>query len=246
MNIDIIDQEFKKYVNTFDMNDKNINLKYEHTLEVVKITEAIAQKLNLNEEDTTLAKTIAYLHDIGRFEQIVKTNTFKDNAMDHADNGVDLLFNRGLIENFKIPEKYYHVIEKSVRNHNKLEIETGINKEEELFVKLIRDADKLDIYRVRHKYERETDIFKDIPQEQKLKDFYNHKSINIKDNKTKSDSLLCVISFVYDINFKESIEVLKNLGYFQKFINGITVTDERKDLFAEIKKEIYGYLNIKE
>ena len=244
MDIEIVDQIFKEYVNTFDMNDENINLKYEHTLEVVKITEAIARKLNLNEEDTTLAKVIAYLHDIGRFEQIVKTNTFKDTKMDHADNGVDLLFNRGLIDKFQIDKKYYDIIRKSIKNHNKLEIEEGLSKDEEFFVKLIRDADKIDIYRVRHKYEREKDIFRDIPQEHKLKDFYNHQSINIKDNKTKSDSILCVISFVYDINFKESIDVLKEVGYFQKFINGITVPKERQELFDDIKKKIYKYLNI--
>ena len=120
MNIELIDKVFKEYVNSFDMSDKNINLKYEHTLEVVKITEKISNKLNLNEEDTTLAKTIAYLHDIGRFEQVIKTNTFKDTKMDHANNGADLLFNRGLVDKFNIDKKYYEVIEKSIRNHNKL------------------------------------------------------------------------------------------------------------------------------
>ncbi len=246
MDIDLVEEEFKKYVNTFDMSNKNIMLKYEHTFEVVKIIEKIARRLNLNAEQITLSKIIAYLHDIGRFEQIVETNTFKDIKMDHADNGADLLFKRGLIKNFKIEEKYYHIIDVAIRNHNKLEIENDLNQEEKLFVKLIRDADKIDIYRVRHKYERETDIFGNVPQEYKLRDFYDHKSINIKDNKTKSDSLLCVISFVYDMNFEESIDVLKELGYFQKFINGITVTTEQEELFLAIKKEIYKFLDIRE
>lgn len=244
MNIDLIDKEFKNYVNTFDMSDKNIYLKYEHTFEVVNIITEISKKMNLSEDDIFLAKTIAYLHDIGRFEQVKKTKTFKDNEMDHADNGVDLLFKRGLIEKFNIDKKYYSIIEKAIRNHNKLEIKDDLEKDEELFVKLIRDADKIDIYRVRVKYLENK--FLEVPQKINLDSFYNHESINIKNNKNKSDAILCVLSFIYDLNYKESIEVLKETGYYQKFIANIEIGQEQKDLFKEIKNEVYRYLKIEE
>jgi len=244
VNIDFIDSKFKEYVNTFDISDKNISLKYEHTFEVVKLTELIAKKMNLSKEQINLSKTIAYLHDIGRFEQVATTNTFKDSVMDHADNGVDLLFNRGLINDFEIDEKYYDIIKKAIRNHNKLEILDKLNSNEELFVKLIRDADKIDIYRVRVKYLENN--FLEVPQEINLKAFYNHKTIDIKNNKTKSDSLLCVIAFIYDLNYKESIEVLNETKYYQKFIENINVKEEVKELFSDIQKESYKYLGIEE
>ena len=201
MDINFIDKMFKEYVNTFNMEDENIYLKYEHTFEVVKFSEDIARKLNLNEEEINLAKAIAYFHDIGRFEQVTLTNTFQDSVMDHADYGTDLLFNRGLIEKFNIDEKYYQVIYKAVRNHNKLEILDELEKDEEVFVKLIRDADKVDIYRVRVKYME--NLFEGIPQDININDFFNHKLINLKNKKTKSDALLCVMAFVYDFNFNK-------------------------------------------
>ena len=244
MDINFIDKMFKEYVNTFNMEDENIYLKYEHTFEVVKFSEEIARKLNLNEEEINLAKAIAYFHDIGRFEQVTLTNTFQDSVMDHADYGIDLLFNRGLIEKFNIDKKYYQVIYKAVKNHNKLEILDEIEKEEEVFVKLIRDADKVDIYRVRVKYM--DNIFEGVPQNININDFFNHKLINLKNKKTKSDSLLCVMAFVYDFNFKETKEVLKETNYYQEFINSIKVEEEIKDIFDKAKKEVYKYLDIKE
>ena len=244
MDINFIDKMFKEYVNTFNMEDENIYLKYEHTFEVVKFSEEIARKLNLNEEEINLAKAIAYFHDIGRFEQVTLTNTFQDSVMDHADYGIDLLFNRGLIEKFNIDKKYYQVIYKAVKNHNKLEILDEIEKEEDVFVKLIRDADKVDIYRVRVKYM--DNIFEGVPQDINLNDFFNHKLINLKNKKTKSDSLLCVMAFVYDFNFKETKEVLKETNYYQEFINSIKVEEEIKDIFDKAKKEVYKYLDIKE
>lgn len=248
MSIDInfIDKIFKEYVNTFNIEDENIYLKYEHTLEVVNLIEQIANKLGLNAEQISLAKTIAYLHDIGRFEQVATTNTFQDSVMDHADNGVNLLFNRGLIKKFNIDKKYYQVIEKAIRNHNKLEIVDDLEKDEEVFVKLIRDADKVDIYRVRVKYLDNN--FLEVPHEINLNDFYNHKCINLKNRKNKSDSLLCVMAFVYDFNYQETIEVLKETKYYEKFFDNINVSKEKevKGVFEKLKKETYKYLNIKE
>lgn len=78
-----------------------------------------------------------------------------------------------------------------------------------------------------------------------IDDFYNHKSINIKNISNKSDSLVCVRAFIYDLNFEESREVLKDLGYYERFINGIKVEDN-KEVFERLKEETYKFLKIGE
>lgn len=242
INIDIIDKEFKEYVKAFDMDNKDIYLKYEHTFEVVKVMELLCKKMNLDEEKTNLAKTIAYFHDLGRFEQLRQTNTYRDDLMDHAEYGADLLIKENYISKFSIDEKYYTVIEKAVRHHNKLEIVGDVNEEEELFVKLIRDADKIDIYRVIVKF---FDCkFEVEPSDINLEDFYNHKSINKKNIKNKSDSLLCQLAFIYDLNYQESIDVLKDFKYYQKFVESIKVGENVTYTFNKIKEEVYTYLKI--
>lgn len=243
MKLEYIDKIFRDYVFSFDMSDNNISLKYYHTLEVAYITTLIAKKMKLNEEEIYLAQVIAYLHDIGRFEQIVNTNTFSDMVSDHADNGVKLLFERGLIERFEIDKKYYPIIEKAVRNHNKYEVLDECNEKERLFVDLIRDSDKIDIYRVR--INQKIDYFDGCPDRVNLDDFYNFKSINLKNKKNKYDAILCVISFIFDINYKESIEVLNELGHYERFLNNIIVSSDMKDLFLSINKKVHNYLHSK-
>lgn len=242
MDFDRIHKVFTDYVNTFDMNDKNISLKYYHTLEVSDICYKIASSLGLNEEQKELAKLIGYLHDIGRFEQLAKTNSFKDSIMDHADNGVKLLFEEGLIRSFIEDDKYDEILEKAVRNHNKLEIIDLVTDREKLFCNIIRDADKIDIFRVRRVFYN-NDLMENISGEI-VTCFEEERPIKIKDVKTKSDSILCVLAFVFDLNYEESIKILNETGYYRELINSMEASKENLEIFNKIKKKVYRKLDI--
>ena len=142
-------KEFKDYLNNYDLNDGKIQLKVRHTYGVVSLSEYIAKKLNLSEEDVELAKLIALLHDIARFEQTKKFGDFRDyKNVDHADLAIKILFENNLIRNFIEVNTYDSIILKAIKNHNKLQIEDGLNERELLHAKIIRDADKTDNFRV--------------------------------------------------------------------------------------------------
>lgn len=139
-------EEFIKYTKEFDLEDENIKLKHFHSLRVMKLSEEISKDLGLDEEKIKLATLIGLLHDIGRFGQYKQFNRFNDiYSFDHGDYGVKILFEEGLIRKFIKIDKYDKIIEKAIGNHNKFEIEKGLSKTENLFSKIIRDADKLDI-----------------------------------------------------------------------------------------------------
>ena len=242
MDFDKIHKVFADYVNNFDMSDKNISLKYYHTLEVSDICYKIASLLGLSDEDKDLAKLIGYLHDIGRFEQIAKTNSFKDSIMDHADNGVRMLFDEGLIRNFIDDDKYDEIIKKAVKNHNKLEIIDEVNDRERLFCNIIRDADKIDIFRVRRIY-YENKITEEI-NEKVIECFEKKQLVEIKDVKNKADAILCNLAFVFDLNYNESIKVLNEKEYYPELVDSIEVSDNNLEIFNKIKKIVYTILNI--
>lgn len=146
------EESFKNYLKDYDIEDGNIKLKIRHTYEVVQKSEYIAKGLNLDGEDIELAKLIGLLHDIGRFEQVKQTSDFIDNdEFDHADYGVKVLFENGMIRDFIDDNKYDDIIKKTIYNHNKYKIEEGLNEKELLHSKIIRDADKLDNFRVKEK-----------------------------------------------------------------------------------------------
>ena len=94
-------ESFKEYLKDYDIEDGNIKLKIKHTYEVVNKSEYISKGLGLNQENIELAKLIALLHDIGRFEQVKQTSDFLDGKdFDHANYGIKVLFEDNLIRKF--------------------------------------------------------------------------------------------------------------------------------------------------
>ena len=128
-----------------------IDLKIRHTYGVVELSEYIVKDLKLSDEDISLAMLIGLLHDIARFEQAKEYGDYRDYVtLDHADLGVKILFEDGLIRKFVNDNKYDSIIMKAIKNHNKLCIdETDMNDRELLHAKIIRDADKTDNFRVK-------------------------------------------------------------------------------------------------
>ena len=93
-------EKFLNYVSNYNMEDYHIKYKYNHSIRVATICQALASSLNFNEEDTYIIKTIGLLHDIGRFEQLKLTGSYNDTEFDHAAYGAMVLFKENLIEIF--------------------------------------------------------------------------------------------------------------------------------------------------
>ena len=87
----IIDRErvkntFAEYTSGYNAADPKIKLKIDHTYRVAELCELIARDLNLDEYETDVAWLTGMLHDVGRFEQIKRYNTFNDaQSVDHAN-----------------------------------------------------------------------------------------------------------------------------------------------------------------
>ena len=157
---------FKKYINSFDnKDDPGFNLKVVHTYHVVDNAIMISKKLGLSEEDVDLAALIAILHDIGRFDELKNLKKFDGVGNDHAMFASKILFEDNLIKNFIDTDEYNNIIKKAIENHNKKQIEDGLSDRELLHAKIIRDADKLDNYRVKQE-EKIENIFPGIVKSQ--------------------------------------------------------------------------------
>ena len=139
--------KFDNHVDNFDKNDSMIKLRFYHSYRVMDLCRQIAENLKLSDEDTQLAMTIGLLHDYARFEQWKNYETFSDiKSIDHGDLGVKLLFEDKEIEKFGIKEEYYSVIYDAIKYHNKYSYPDDLDERNKLFCKIIKDADKLDIF----------------------------------------------------------------------------------------------------
>ncbi len=239
IDLDKAKKEFEKYVKPYDIQNAKISRKIAHSYRVVDVSEQIAKSLNLTEEDIELAKLIGLLHDIGRFEQIRIYDTFSDkDSIDHANLGVKILFEDGLIRNFIEENKYDEIIYKAIKNHNKYAIEEGLNERELLHAKIIRDADKTDIYEiyindlaknvyVAYNYDN---ISKEKISDKILETVKAHKLVNRYDIKNEADKYVSSLAFVFDFYFKKGLEIVKERQYITKLINRVKTKDNEAEM----------------
>ena len=232
-----IEEEFKKYVLKFDLNDDSISRKYYHSLRVMNKARKIAESIELSEEYINIATTVGLLHDYGRFEQWKRYHTFADGkSIDHGDLGVEILFDEKEIEKYDIKKENYRIIYNAIKYHNKLEIPEDLTKEEKIICKIIRDADKLDIYELLLDGKI---VFIDDNNPINLeveKQFFENSSINKKIVKNESNRILLRLAMTYDINFKWSLEYIKNNKIVDKMLELLEDKEKYEKYFAYMKK----------
>lgn len=254
--IDIIKAKkyFKEYVSNYDINVPRINLKIIHTYYVAENARKIAKMLGLSEEEQDLAELIGLLHDIGRFEQVRIFGTFSDKTtIDHAYKAIEVLFSNCEIRNFIEDNKYDEIICKAIRNHNKFKVEDGLTEQELLYCNIIRDADKLDIFRVALDEKLEDfvtleieDISKEILTPSFFENFQNEQLLLVSECKSGVDCMVTVFAFIYDMNFKESLKIIQKNDYINKIVKKINAQDEyTKEKLEKIADYAMDYMNRK-
>ena len=175
-------------------------------------------------------------------------NTFSDKvSIDHATKGLEILFGDKKIRNFIEDDIYDNIIFKSISNHNRFEIEKGLSEQEMLHCKIIREADKLDIFRafcddkLEDLVHFETDdISKEILNPQFVQKFKQEKLFLYSECKTNMDFLVAIFAFIYELNFKESLRIIKENGYIDKIFEKINPQDYTT---RENMKKIVDYAN---
>lgn len=248
---------FKEFLEKYkDKDVLGFELKVVHTYNVVENAKNIAIKLNLPEEDILLAELIGLLHDIGRFEEITFLKQFDSVVFDHARYGVKMLFEDNLIRNFIDDDKYDEIIKTVINNHSRLVIEESLNDRCLLHSKIIRDADKLDNFRVKKeekieaifpgKVKNKEDIENSILSDKVYETIKNRKCVNIHDIVTVLDNWFCVLAFLFDLNFKESYEIVENNNYINILIDRFDYKDlETKKRIEEIRTIMNNYIDEK-
>lgn len=215
---------FKEYVKNYNLDDGRIMLKVKHILRVAEISRDIALKNNLNEEDVNLAELIGLLHDIGRFEQVKVYNTFKDyESVNHAKLGVKILFEDGLIRKFIDEPVYDEIIKTAILNHNKGRIDDTITGKTLDFCKIIRDADKVDIFYVLLEEDfidayGMADMSEELVTDEILREFKEDRIIDYTKRETGADLIISHIAYIFDFNYKYCLDKINNEKYIYKLV----------------------------
>ena len=242
--------EFEHYLDGYDRNDDKVHLKIVHTYGVTEYSRQIAERLNLPDEDRELAQLIGLLHDIGRFEQLKRFDSFEPDTMDHASFGVQILFSEGMIRNFAGKDSWDGIIQTAIARHSDFRL-TGITDSRTLMhARIIRDADKLDNCRVKLEDTIETilgvsaeEVGKDSVSPEVMAQFRRKESILSSTRRTKMDYWLSYLAYFFDINYTVSWDIIREHDYVTRLIDRIPYSNPQTRMqMDEVRTTLYAYM----
>jgi hypothetical protein len=208
---------------------------------------------DLSGNDQIIALTTALLHDVGRFEQLKRYGTFSDfKSEDHAALGVSIIKELNIIA-FLDPIEAQLIIT-AVENHNKAVIEEGLSDRTMQICKLLRDADKLDIWQVVIGY------YKEGLEKDNLTVVHNlpvgkNVSIPIYDALKKQnivpfsmletivDIKVVQMGWIFDINTNKALALTAERGYLDTIYKTLPQTDYIDNLYQMMKKYLSDNVN---
>lgn len=252
--LDRLKSWFAGYVAGFygddDYINANLRLKDIHTEYVCCEARYIADGIGLTGSDMLIAEVVALMHDVGRFEQFSKYLTYSDRkSVDHSKLAIEIIEKENVLA--ELDEADRDVVLTAVRLHNLKDLPDGLDEKTLLHCRIIRDADKLDIYRVLlEKYKMhlaDPEGFKlelehpddDYYSEIMIESLMNEQQIDYNRIKTLNDMKLLLLAMVYDINFKPTFVKIKQEGYLQEIIEMLPGDEE----IAKVREKILSYID---
>ena len=201
--------------------DSPLILKIEHTARVCDNIRHLSRNIGLDQNARRVAEVIALFHDLGRFEQYRRYQTFDDRrSLNHALKGLAVLADARLLD--PLPGDESKIIRDAIRFHNASAIPQGHASDSTLFMRLIRDADKLDIWHVfAGYYTRSTPQNPAVVQhladqptwEPKIVDaIQDRRPARFADMKSLNDFKLLQLSWVFGLHFETSAILARERG----------------------------------
>ena len=142
--------------------------------------------------------------------------------------------------------KFDKIIKLAIINHNRAEIQEGISEREKMHCKIIRDADKTDIFKIlvtgdKKAIWEKADLSNDKISDEIYREFMEEQKINYRERKTSADILVSHFCYIYDLNFSETKEIIKENKYIEQLYKRFTFNDaetmKRFDTIYKISKE---------
>ncbi len=198
--------------------DSPLVLKIEHTARVCENSSHLGRSIGLTDRQMRLAEAVGLCHDLGRFVQYHRYRTFNDrNSANHASLGIDVLNETAVLDTLAADEKAMLI--DAIRFHNAPALPGNKPPASMVFMHLIRDADKLDIWKIfadcyRHHRRVEPAIVQHLPdlpvwEEKIVNAIIEKRTAKFQDMKSLNDFKLLQLSWVFDLHFPETIRQAK-------------------------------------
>lgn len=247
---EIFEEYTNRYINREDLDESrkvNFTNKKNHSYHVRDNILRIVKEENLK-LDMFIVEFIGLFHDIGRFYQYDKYETFNDaNSANHAKLSIKVLEDEGILNLIDYDDRPYIV--DAILMHNLQDLPRIEDKKMYLYAALLRDADKLDGFRsiAISEYERVNKnlaYFKNKSDEPVISDkvyesIMNQKSVYKYDLETILESQIVSLGYITsDINFKTTLKIIKENDYTRKMFEKMQDTEKSRNIYNFVNKYI--------
>ena len=231
--LDRIRQWFPSYVDSFAAQDGSMHntyfIKKTHTLRVSTDCRLLAEALGWQTGRVNAAEALGLLHDVGRFPQFQRFQTLIDSkSIDHGELGHEVVSNSDLLSGLGAGEAA--AILCGICCHNRRRLETGAGREALALLKLIRDADKLDILYVvsdimkTGSYKQYPELLLNVdpdgpPSSDLIEEISGHRSGSYAHVRSLADINLIRMAWVYDLNYLPTFQLIASRGLLSEMKN---------------------------
>jgi hypothetical protein len=243
---------FRHHILTFQESDplhqRSLDMKEEHTFRVCAASDRIAAGLGLGENDRRIAAVTALFHDLGRFPQYQKYRTFRDpDSENHAKRSLWELNRHRILQTLDLSKR--QLISRAIFFHNRLRIPEHLDPQTLLHCRLIRDADKVDILRIMAEHFQIAESLRNpvitlglgtdtLVREEVYRLLFEGRPMSYAKLKTTNELKVLQMSWVFDINFRPTLEILKE----RNDIGKLAATLPDTPLLREALAFINGYI----
>jgi putative nucleotidyltransferase with HDIG domain len=244
--------QFLSYAKGFSSDDIDrqefYDVKLNHSLRVSAEIHRLGRAMKLDHASLNFARIIGLYHDIGRFEQFKVYRTFNDEkSVDHSILGIQILKKNRFLNEFCETDR--EIIFRSIKNHNVYKIDSRLDDASLFYTKLLRDADKIDIYKLSIEDERVERMYpKDSGNysinDQILESFRKHQNVRVEDAETLFDFILMRLSWIFDFNFPETITLIRKRDYFNNLLRMVPASARRDEIERIINEKIREIISL--
>lgn len=241
---------FASYCDSFRNGDpavqRNYDLKRQHTCNVCRDALIVAQ--GMSPRFLMLAEVAALCHDLGRFPQYRDYGTFKDSdSLNHAHLSAQIMKRHAPLHFLSGAE--FSRVDTAVRMHNAFQVPAGLPPETDALLRLLRDADKLDIWRVFIEYfyapepERASAAglgFPDLPgcSPEPLAAVAAGRMVQLSALKSLNDFKLLQVSWIYDINHPKALRLISERGILERFAAMLPDEGPVREVLAQLREHL--------
>lgn len=215
------------YISTAGDMRPMMELKREHCAFVARNCRDLAVGEGWDQRDVYTAEALGLLHDIGRFPQLEEFGTFMDaQSIDHGLRGWQAVQEIGILDGVEPALK--DALLDGVRFHNARIIPDDLTAAHLRWVNLIRDADRLDIYRVvldaaeNDSFDEHPEIGLGLaregdPSETVMADILDKKAPAYTDLNNVNDFLLLILSWSNLMGYPATLRLMRARKVVERF-----------------------------